>query len=559
MISTGRQAIGKARALFVFGQGAAAKAVVSTVVVRPRRRAGRHRLMFVGPAAFDRAVIKHLRETVMAVVDGITEQLGLKRRTFQISVTNLGAASAADLELCVEGFSADLPVMLAVLSAALRMPLPQDVVATGHVASVDGDIKPVSNLPAKLAAAVDAPDIQHIVVPVLDSDRSMQALSPTARERADDAIVNAKSHIDVHFVGDVGELLKQILSDEAIVLASLRRDFFEPTQLPDTEGDAVQGVARFLLQNHDARFWRVLEAHLGAGRDAEAKQVLLTRARYQIRRKTYPPGFGSALAQLVLSLPPATRRLRTSFPLLTMDTCLRLARSVAQTDHEDLQLLLDAASGKCVSRTSRREAPVGPDVAKHDAAAAVDAVIAEISADALAEKIGRPIDLGRATYTVPDVTIATQGEFHDTISAFYLAMLRHSGAPQTTAEDGILPAEALALLERAFQDQHGAAAAWAEARDGVHGGMRTVLDTVTEQFKYEQQAKHVSRVLKEALDPLDWDARVAFVEALLHELRPHLPEEIQSQPAERFARHYESIVQAYVHSLDRVKEVLRRL
>ena len=89
--------------------------------------------------------------------------------------------------------------------------------------------------------------------------------------------------------------------------------------------------------------------------------------------------------------------------------------------------------------------------------------------------------------------------------------------------------------------------------------MRFVLDVITEQYKLEQQSKHVSRVLYEALDPLNWNERVAFMRALLDRLSPHLPPDLCGQPPERFARHYDIIVKTYVRSLDQVKQMLRTL
>jgi hypothetical protein len=66
-------------------------------------------------------------------------------------------------------------------------------------------------------------------------------------------------------------------------------------------------------------------------------------------------------------------------------------------------------------------------------------------------------------------------------------------------------------------------------------------------------------VLKQALDPLDWDAKVGLIEALLARIRDHLPAELRDEPAARFATSYELVVQAYAASLDRVKHLLRRL
>ena len=86
-----------------------------------------------------------------------------------------------------------------------------------------------------------------------------------------------------------------------------------------------------------------------------------------------------------------------------------------------------------------------------------------------------------------------------------------------------------------------------------------MLDVVTDQYKAEQRSKHVSRVVREAIDPLDWDARVAFTAALIERLDHLLPVEIREQPPERFAPRVEQFLETYARSLDRVKDLLRSL
>jgi len=98
-----------------------------------------------------------------------------------------------------------------------------------------------------------------------------------------------------------------------------------------------------------------------------------------------------------------------------------------------------------------------------------------------------------------------------------------------------------------------------QARYGTNGGMRLILDVMTEQFKAEQQAEYVDRIVKTAVDPLDWDDRIAFMKAFMDRLGPYLPSDIRSQSPMRFARHYREIIRTYVHSVDRVKQLLRTL
>ncbi len=193
------------------------------------------------------------------------------------------------------------------------------------------------------------------------------------------------------------------------------------------------------------------------------------------------------------------------------------------------------------------------------AEAALDAVLSEISAETLAQKIGMPIDAARAAYALETVTVESNQAFNDTIAAFHLHVLRHTSASPAPVDSEAIADEALSLLGRAFINKGGENAARAEARFGVHGGLRLVLNVMTEQMKTEQQAKRVSRVLRDAVDPLDWDDRVAFMAALLERIGSQLPPELRNRSPRVYARQYDVIVQAYVNSLDRVKELFRTL
>ena len=82
-------------------------------------------------------------------------------------MVNLDAASITEVGLNISGFSADVPILLAILSASLQMAVPEDIVSTGHIASPDGDIRMVRNLPTKFAAAVEANSIKRFVHPAI--------------------------------------------------------------------------------------------------------------------------------------------------------------------------------------------------------------------------------------------------------------------------------------------------------------------------------------------------------------------------------------------------------
>ena len=552
----------------MFGAGDAKHAVVSTAIARTRTATLRQRLWFTGPARPDRKGAQHIRRVILPLVESIARALsgvGSQRNArshlgFELSLVNFSAAAAADLGFVVSGYSADTALFLAMLSAALQIPMPQDTVTTGHVASVTGDIRAVGSLPVKLRAAAQDRAIQTFIYPHVDADSSLEALSPHERDRIAASVADAKDTLRPKSVSDVASLLRFAVPEESVLLGSLRAGFFEGTK-PGTSTDAPFAAAlQYLAKDNETRFWRVLENHLLARRASQAQELMLYRAHHDIDRGKYPAGAGLKLMRLVQSLPPTTRRARGVFPLLPRDVCMRLCQAAQETDYEDVQRLLASAAGSISAGT---RSPVSPShsafVGGNGASLVLDAVLAEIDEHVLAQKIGLPIDEARARYVMTDVLMDSNDEFHDAVAAFYLTLLRHHGQFSEMVDPRDVADEAYALLERAFSGKGGAAAANAEARDGVNGGMRLVLDTITEQYKFEQKTKHVTRVLQEAMDPLDWNRKVAFVRALLEKLGPNLPADLRNAPPERFARHYGEITKAYVRSLDQVKQVLRRL
>jgi len=558
--------VGRAPTVLVFGSSDDGKAVVSAVVAKVSPKTTDRRLVFVGPAVFDRKVAEHLNETVLPVVDGIVEllrpgaDLNTAVKCFEVSIVNLSAASVGDIGLSVSGYSADVAVLLALLSATLKMPMPQDIVATGHVASCHGDIRPVASIPAKLAAAAEDPSIKKFVYPSINSDMSLKTLSPNEQENIRVAVIEARAHLRPVAVADVNQLCRGIFDAQAVVPASLRGDFFEKVKLPNPHGTVIERAASFLGENNENRFWSVLEKFLITGDNEHAGDILLARSEYQIRCKKYPEEFGLKLSQLVRSLPPTTRQTRGFFPLMPKELCLKVCKFAGADDYDDVSLFLDVVCGKGMPKVFRDEKPPKVDVEMSgDAAAGVNAVLLQISEEALARNIGLPIDTARGTYVMSDVIIDSSEMFHDAVAAFYLAMLRHMDTRAFAMDDDRLKTKAYSLLERAFRDKGGIDAAQSQARYGTNGGMRLVLDAMTEQFKVEQQAEYVDRIIKTAVDPLDWDDRVAFMKAFMDRLGPYLPSEIRNQSPMRFARHYREIIRTYVHSVDRVKQLLRTL
>ena len=216
--------IGRAKTVLVFNS---TKAVISEILAHGmKQQASGKRLCFCGTVKFSDPVRKHIRHTLLPIIDRILEKLKLPQKNFEVSAVNLGAASALDVGVTVSGLSADVPVFIAILSQALRVSISDDFVATGHIASVEGDIGAVKGIPAKVEAAKADDSIRRFIYPNLEKDESLKVLSPNERERSIDSIMAARDSICTQAVGGIGQLVREVFTEESIVLAGLREDFF---------------------------------------------------------------------------------------------------------------------------------------------------------------------------------------------------------------------------------------------------------------------------------------------------------------------------------------------
>ena len=196
-------------------------AVITSLSARAVEPETQARLYFKGPGLFEERVKAHLSEVVLAVVDRIVLGLGLGLKSYELSLTNLGAASLAGREINISGYSADVPVFLALLSAGLGLALPQNVVSTGHIASSEGDIRMVEGLETKLEAARRDESIDIFIHPSLETDGSIPALMPERKARLEGALSQAKTDLRLLVVQDISDLLKKVVSDEQLVPAAL--------------------------------------------------------------------------------------------------------------------------------------------------------------------------------------------------------------------------------------------------------------------------------------------------------------------------------------------------
>ena len=538
--------VGRAKTVLVFGSQSQQTGVISSIIVRTIENAGCKRLSFSGNVGFSVEVKDHIEMILLPMVDRITNGLGLPFNGYEISAVNIAVASINDTGIGISGFSADVPIFVAMLSAALHIPVPQSIVATGHIASVSGDITAVRAIPTKLKTAVEDDSVDTFL---FSSDCSQI-------EENGQVIVTARDRIKVRAIDTISNTLQVVYEEEDMVLAALKEGYFNCLNNGSDALNLDENNVEVLVACNNDRFWSVLSNNLLCGKIQNAKELMKAFADYHIRLKLYPSNFGSMFFNLICAIPPAVTRLKDCFPLLETSICIELSRYAKEGDYEDVYKLLNAAGGRNITM-SHDSANIKVDERdKEDGI--FDEVVSQLNERAFANKYGILIDSARSSFVLRSVTVDSYEEFIDTIVSFYIHLRCYiNKMPVESINPDISRNEAIQLLQSTYRKE-GCELAFQGAVDGVAGGMRVLLDRLTEEYKTQQQSKYFNRVLTDALNSLQWTERVEFMRSAMKRLRKFLPDDIADEPAERFARDYEQIVKTYVESMDQFNRIISK-
>jgi hypothetical protein len=554
-------AVGRAKAALVYESGKGPVGIVSGIAVQVSSDEGSGPLTFRGPVHLKTPVLNHIHTSILPLVNRITAGLGIPPNNYELSIANIGATASREIGIGITGFSADLPVLLALLSALLQVALRQDVVCTGHIASLDGGLVAVRGIPAKIDAVCASAGVSEFVIPSLEKDRSLQVLTPLEYEAAKASLLQHKASLTVRPIEGIDQAVRILMTDEAIVLGGLRAGFFDAKATGMEPDSPVGRTVALLAKGNERRFWDALGRALLNRSADEAKALTRAYAEFHLRHKRYPEYFGEQLSRLVISLPPLTRKMNGLFPLLPIELCIKVTQYAQTSDHEDVRRLYRAAFGEGLGEITRpvRETPVLKSSEGDREEELFQRLLEEISKENLTEKLGQPLDAARASYHLATVRVKDGFEFNEAITSFYAHLFRHTGSPAGHVDRAALSAEAVVLVEEAFERQGGYQAALAEGKHGTNGGMRLVFDAMTDHLKQRQRGKYVTRIFKDAMDPLDWNAKVRLMEVFRGRIGAELPAGLREVPAERLASHWEEMIQCYTESMDKVLELMKRL
>ena len=555
------KAIGKTKTAILVKETGKPIAIITEIFAQAVAANSENRITFRGPVNVANKTISHLETVIIPIVDNISRSLGLPPMSFVISISNVGVSATKGVGLNIAGFSADVPLFLSMLSASMQASLRQDLVATGHIASLAGNIVPVLGIPAKIDAAIASGDLAEFLFPDIENDLSATLLMPRDDFiEAKKSFYNHKGQIKLTVIEDIHDTLKSFFTEESIVMSALVQGFFDTK--PDIKGDnnPLSRSIAFLLADNERRFWDTTKVHLFRNEAEKAKSVIKSFIDYHIEKKSYPRGFGEQLYRLAMSLPPLVRRLDGLFPFLPVDQCIALSHHAVPTDHADVQMLFKLTSpDEFIKMMADTSSEIKEPTSGEDREGQIERkILFELSDVNLARKLGLPLDEARACYPMSAVTVKDASEFNQLITSFYIHMMRHTQSPEGHVSWEAASSEAIDRVEDSFRRMGGYNTALAEAKTGTRGGLRHVFDVMTESEKSVKIGKYMAMVIREAIDLLDWEVKVKLSVYIKNQYGRYLPDSFTIIEPEQLAHRLEEAIRLLTEGEKDIDRWLRK-
>ncbi|RKY10699.1 MAG: hypothetical protein DRP56_00335 [Planctomycetota bacterium] len=547
---------GRAKVPVVLSDGPNQLAAVATVIASVKHSDSNRCKLSCTDGAFNKQTVKHYRRELLAALNSLCQSCQLPYCDFELSAENLQAAAINDARLEISGFSADISVFVAMLSAALGIEVPDDSIFSGHMSK--GRVLPVASLAAKLKGAI-AGGLKRFYCASLNPADSLAVVDSAELDAADNAIRMHRRDIEIRCADTVFELFDAVFSDYDVLLAAIHTGVFN-TDLAVDPKSPVERIAQ-KIGSVDMPTLRNTLSTLTMAENIERVYTLWNAfLTSSINAGRYPVGCGELIYEWMCTVPPHIRRSGLiKIPLIEMEVFVKLSRLAGKEHFGDLGLLFDGIRGKYLKSVSTAPVSKNNNEGVNDCLV-FDSVVSSISAKHLDESFGTDIDNARASFILPSTVVESYADFTDFTEAFYNHLCGFTKTKPTVTGSGKHQSAAVySLIDRAFANKGGYAEARCRAIDGGGGGLRVVLDEITEQFKRDIYADQINASFKRAIDIRDDDEKKAFIAGALKRLDRFLPDGWADRDPASLLGQTEVLAKIYVKAVDAVRQNMSRL
>jgi len=190
----------------------------------------------------------------------------------------------------------------------------------------------------------------------------------------------------------------------------------------------------------------------------------------------------------------------------------------------------------------------------------INSLLAELDERIIAKRIGIPHDEVRMRYPLHSNTVRNFDEFSRIIGDYYnthfTACISRGG--KLSASEAA--SRAKEIIEQEYRRRGGEiVTAFNDAHDGTNGGMRSILDIISEGLKTESVERYIRDGFDRYVSPNSWSQKVLIIKQFIDRYGIHLSSTIRRGQPERYAQNYQELIRSYITALQTTSSIFRRL
>lgn len=190
----------------------------------------------------------------------------------------------------------------------------------------------------------------------------------------------------------------------------------------------------------------------------------------------------------------------------------------------------------------------------------IDELVHSLLDTTMAQRVTLAHDDARERYHPPSLTVPNWRAFEDVIADYYRFHYGLCVAAGAALSRAYALGKVKELLEREYRRRRSdIMGAFADAMEGTNGGLRAVLDSISEGLKAESVQFYVQNQFDSRVAPNCFEAKVEIIRQFIERFGAQLGDTIQRNRPERYAQNYQDLIRAYVAGLQQTSSIFRRL
>jgi len=190
----------------------------------------------------------------------------------------------------------------------------------------------------------------------------------------------------------------------------------------------------------------------------------------------------------------------------------------------------------------------------------VGTILSALDERTIAQEVAIPHDEARMQYPLRSNTVRDFDEFTNLIGDYYnyhFTKCVSSGGSLSKVEAS---GRAKEILEGEYRRRGGnITTAFNDAHEGTNGGMRAILDLLSERLKAESVQRYVRDVFDREVAPNSWEDKVEIIRQFISQCGMQLSSSVRANQPERYAHDFEALIRSYVQALQQTSAMFRRL